>query len=475
MMVRDLHARKKLMREMDRRGAAAAERRRQQHNRTLDSLRALHSQLTAASQSDRPHTPTPSQSQRQVLPHFRPVLGQTPNSTMKVVHVDEGDEQRPEQQETGDILRTMQPVNPGELTALQAVTTNAVSPLRAREHRAATVNYGSNAALAIQPPVVADLAASNVFSQTLQMPLSCEGTAPMYHTATASGEERVSTVGQQGQRPMSASSTALPHSIPGVPVRVGRTGRSQSLHLSLFRLNRAALMAVERHAIASVAFRHRRASSEQSTHASRQQISPTITASHLHVTNDNALPAVINYSTPNISQQRSGRAASHLDLVHEVDVHRSDSSSENHIVKAITAAANQPPPGTTSLRSSTPSTVSTSFTQSVSTSTPFPLSALEMAALSSQLIFHRCAHEVKKLLDTNLYLSFIRQSAEFRRFRLQRRKEEREAALATRRQVMAASTEKREDSQAVATGAVQILVISHSASEAAAEDEKPAS
>ena len=475
LMVRDLHAKRKLMREMDRRSAAAADRRRQ-HNRTHDSLRA---RVTATSQHDRAHTPTYSQSQRQAPMQHRPMLGQTPNST--IVMVDERDEQRSEQ-EAADITRTMQPINTGELTTLQAITTNALNPLRAREHRAATVNYGSNEALAMQPHVVANLASSNVFSQTLQMPLTQYNTADMYNTAATNVDGQVPVAGQQHQRQqaMAASSSGSQQSRAAFAGPSGRVGRSQSLGVALFQRHRAASIAVEGSSTGPLAAaRHRRASSERASHSSRQQTSTTGSGSQLHVTHD-GLPAVINYSTPDTTQQ-SQRTASHLDLVHAPDMQRVDSESNNshHTATATTTNGTQPQPqlATISLRPSTPSASSTSFTQSVSTSTPFPLSALELAALSSQLIFHRCGHEVKKLLDTNLYLSFIRQSVEFRKFRLQRRKEEREAALATRRQMVTTLERRPADSQGTGIEAVQILVIRNDGSDAdvAAADPTPAS
>ena len=470
LMVRDLHAKRKLMREMDRRSAAAADRRQQRHNRTQDSMRAHNSQLAITSHNDRPHTPTLSQSQRQQQLQLRPMLGQTPNSTI-VMLVDEGDEQRPEQ-EAGDIVRTLQPANTGELTTLQAITTNALNPHRARDQRAATVNYGSNAALALQPPVVADLASSNVFSQTLQMPLSFDSTAHMYDTAATSGGRQVSAAESSEQPGMSASATTLQHSSAVVSVSSGRAGRSHSLGVAFFTRKHAALTAVEGSSTGPLSARHRRASSEQSQRSSRQQLSATTSASRLHVTNDSSLPTVINYSTPLTAQlPQPERTTSHLDLVHAPDMHRNESSESNN---GVPTATQQQQAATISLRPSTPSASSTSFTQSVSASTPFPLSALEMAALSSQLIFHRCAHEVKKLLDTNLYLSFIRQSVEFRKFRLQRRKEEREAALATRRQMMMGTMERRGESQGIITEAVQIMVVSHGASEASAADPAPA-
>jgi len=375
-MVRDLHAKRKLMREMDRRSAAAADRRRQQHNRTQDSLRPHnHSQLTATSQHDRPHTPTLSQSQRQAQLQQRPMLGQTPNSTI-VMLVDEGDEQREDEQQAGDIVRTMQPSNTGELTTLQAITTSANYPLRAREQRAATVNYGSNAALALQPPVVANLASSNVFSQTLQMPLTYDNTAQMYDTATASGDEQLSVNGQQLQQGMTASNTTLQHSAAVVSVSSGRVGRSQSLMVSLFQRNRAALTAAEGSSTGpTLPVRHRRASSEQSTQPSRQQLSATTSASRLHVTSDSSLPAIINYSTPNSTLQQPQRTTSHIDLVHAPDMQRAD-TSESSNGTALLPASTQPPQGTTSLRPSTPSASSNSFTQSVSSSTPWPASSM---------------------------------------------------------------------------------------------------
>ena len=95
-------------------------------------------------------------------------------------------------------------------------------------------------------------------------------------------------------------------------------------------------------------------------------------------------------------------------------------------------------------RSSSSSSSGSSSSSRFSSSTPFPLSALEVAALSSHLIWQRCQHEVRKLIDTNLYLSFIRESADFRRYRLAKRKEERQ------RQAEARARQKAEEAEAEA-------------------------
>ena len=471
LMVRDLHAKRKLMREMDRRSAAAADRRRAQHNRTQDSTRVHASQLTAVSQIDRPHTPTLSRSQRMQQQQSRPMLGQTANSA--IVVLDEGDEQQPGA-EPGDIVRTLQPANTGDVTTLRAITTDANYPLRARNQRAATVNYGNHEPLALQPPVVVDLASSNVFSQTLQMPLTYDNTGPIYHTATAGDASQASASGQQEQHIVVASTATLTQSSTAVSVSTGRTVRSQSLGVPFFQRQRALVPAAEGSSTGPVSMRHRRASSEQSMHASGRRTSATASASQLHITSDSALPTIINYHTPNTSQLPHA-STSHLDLVHAPDMQRAESENQKR-GHSTAHAAQQPHGAATSLRPSTPSASSNSFNQSVSSSTPFPLSALELAALSSQLIFHRCAHEVKKLLDTNLYLSFIRQSAEFRKFRLQRRKEEREAALATRRQMQSGSITRRGESQVIVPEAVQIMIISQGDSaESAPADAVPLS
>ena len=449
-MVRDLHAKKKLRREMERK--AAAQKVRQMQHRT-GIISTKHSRgggglgvgvglgvrpVTPSLQPSQPHHPS---SPRSNLHHTATSAltssreGTGGHDLLVIVGDEEGmgDGRRGsggwggggERGEGEDIHRTMQPEVTGELTTLQAVTVSPLHPFaEPRTVRSATVNYPAPT-LSLDAPSPHHFTSQPTFSQTLQMPLNSYSSLAQPPSDTSDIDTSLAPI-----PPPTDPTPTIPAFTPSDIDPTQHHHRSSTAPLTT-----------------------EATSCDESAMSSTAESDDRFGALVVNYEGQPAVPAGPSLESP--SGSTSGQGVGVVD-----EQRRGAAESASDVGPTVVAAelvavtrATQPSEGSRVSRGGAAlSTTWSGRSLSLSAgSTPFPLSALEVAALSSQVLWQRCQHELKRLMDTNLYLSFIRQSADFRKHRLAKRREEREAQAA--RKAMA-----RQEAEALSTGQVHLAL-----------------